>query len=288
MKRRRLFLPLLVAAACGFTTAALAGDGAIADAVRQAFGGDVKATRADGTAAQAGDVPTKQANGSVAYAAGGGVANPMTADLDADGYYITNAQGVRGINDGSDLNIYARGSGGRVMLGYDTGGGILPVAYAESTGLTMASGKAITGGTLTWTSWTPTGSWSSNVTYTGTRARIGNDLLARVKVTCSGDPGAGALTINLPSGLTIDTTAHASPAVSAAALGYGQGLDAGTLAYPLAVSYHSSDTLVVVNALTAGGTYAALSNASAATDVPFDWQSGDSLSVEFRVTCTGW
>lgn len=301
MSRRRVFLvALAVAAVCGGATAALAGDGAIADAVRQAFGGDVKATRADGSAAQAGDVPTKQSNGSIAYAAGGGVANPLTADLSVGGNLLTSTDGtaqlelsntfaaLRDTTGSSEVTASATSLDlyGHSQVDVGIGGG--SVGTFTSSGFALGTGKTLTGGTLTWTSWTPTGSWSTNTTYTGYRARIGNDLLARVKITLSGDPGAGALTVNLPSGLTIDTTAHASPAVSAAALGYGQGLDAGTLAYPLTVSYHSSDTLVVINALTAGGTYAALSNASAVSDVPFDWQSGDSLGVEFRVTCTGW
>lgn len=246
-----------------------------------------------GTATFAGGFGPAQGGGG----GGGGVSNPATAGLDMGGFSVTNLGGLAlGANkaitaagqltielDNGDLNIDAGPTSDTIYLGANNANDVV-----TGGNFSLASGKTLTGGTLSWASWTPTGSWSTNTTYAGYRARIGNDLLARVKITLSGDPGAGALTINLPSGLTIDTTAHASPAVSAAALGFGQGLDAGTLAYPLTVSYHSSDTLVVVNALTAGGTYAALSNASAVSDVPFDWQSGDSLSVEFRVTCTGW
>lgn len=254
-----------------------------------------------------------------------GLSNPLTADLDADAYSlldvgqinfgpatvstpairaVSGANGtyelVRADGTGAAMAVRASHSGGVYYESADSAnyvrphsGGVDVVAGSGTLSLdadtVLGSGKTLTGGTLSWTTWSSiTGSWSTNTTYTGTRSRIGNDFIGRVKITLSGDPGAGALTINLPSGLTIDTTAHASPAVSAAVLGYGQGLDAGTLAYPLVVSYHSSDTLVVVNALTAGGTYAALGNASAVLDVPFDWQSGDSLGVEFRVTCTGW
>lgn len=217
---------------------------------------------------------------------GGGFSNPATADLDMGGFSVTNVNNVyaSALQDVGDIYV---GGGAE---------GTLDVRVNESTihttganGLALASGKTITGGTLSWTSWTPTGSWSTNVTYTGTRARIGNDLLARVKVAFTGAPaGAGALTVNLPSGLTIDTTAHCSPAISAAAFGVGQALDAGTAAHPLTVSYHTSDTLVVVNAINTGGSYGVCSNVSDASNVPFTWASGDSLTVEFRVTCTGW
>lgn len=249
MSRRGAFLPALVVALLA-GGAALGSDGALADAFAQALRG----------------------------AFGGTISAASAADGQALVWNATTRTWGPGDAGGSQTlaEVLAEGADGN------------QVSQTNLGSLALASGKTITGGTLTWTSWTPTGSWSTNTTYTGYRARIGNDLLARVKITLSGDPGAGALTINLPSGLTIDTTAHASPAVSAAVLGYGQGLDAGTLAYPLTVSYHSSDTLVVVNALASSGSYAACSNASAVSDVPFDWQSGDSLGVEFRVTCTGW
>lgn len=56
------------------------------------------------------------------------------------------------------------------------------------------------------TSFTPTGSWVSNSTYTGWYWRDGDKLGMRVKIALAGAPTAATLTVNLPTGLTIDTT----------------------------------------------------------------------------------
>lgn len=59
--------------------------------------------------------------------------------------------------------------------------------------------------TTEWTSWTPTGSWTTNVTYTGKRQRRGDREYFQVLVTCSGAPDAVNLTVILPSDITLDT-----------------------------------------------------------------------------------
>lgn len=58
--------------------------------------------------------------------------------------------------------------------------------------------------------WTPTGSWVTNTTYTGFYWRRGNLFNAEIKVALSGAPTVANLTINLPSGLTIDFARIAS------------------------------------------------------------------------------
>lgn len=57
-----------------------------------------------------------------------------------------------------------------------------------------------------WTSFTPTGSWSTNTTYTGWWKREGDKLSLILKLALAGAPTSASLTINLPTGLTIDTT----------------------------------------------------------------------------------
>lgn len=56
------------------------------------------------------------------------------------------------------------------------------------------------------TTWTPTGSWSANTTYTGFYQRVRNIGNFAVYITLAGAPTAAVLTINLPAGLTIDTS----------------------------------------------------------------------------------
>lgn len=57
-----------------------------------------------------------------------------------------------------------------------------------------------------WTSYTPTGSWSTNTTYTGKWRRVGDSAEIIFKLALAGAPTAANLTVNLPDGLLIDTT----------------------------------------------------------------------------------
>lgn len=57
-----------------------------------------------------------------------------------------------------------------------------------------------------WTSFTPTGGWSTNTTYNaGFWRRVGDSIEFTARLTLSGAPDGASLTWNLPSGLTIDT-----------------------------------------------------------------------------------
>ena len=55
-------------------------------------------------------------------------------------------------------------------------------------------------------SFTPTGSWVSNTTYTGSGWRTGDKWNMVVNLALSGAPTSATLTINLPNGWQIDTT----------------------------------------------------------------------------------
>lgn len=59
-----------------------------------------------------------------------------------------------------------------------------------------------------WTSFTPTGTWTTNTTYTGRWRRVGDSYQYQIKVALSGAPGGSAgLTVDpRASGLTVDTT----------------------------------------------------------------------------------
>lgn len=63
---------------------------------------------------------------------------------------------------------------------------------------------AVVGAPITWT---PTGSWTTNTTYTGDYTRVGNVGNFHIRIALAGAPNAANLTaINMPSGLTIDTS----------------------------------------------------------------------------------
>jgi hypothetical protein len=71
----------------------------------------------------------------------------------------------------------------------------VPIAEWKNAGVL----NVITQDNLTeWHSWTPTGSWTTNTTYTGMQKRVGDDYSARIQVALAGAPTSASLTINLP------------------------------------------------------------------------------------------
>ena len=55
-----------------------------------------------------------------------------------------------------------------------------------------------------WESFTPTGSWSTNTTWTGERRRVGDSWEFNIKAAFTGAPDNVAFTIDMPDSLTID------------------------------------------------------------------------------------
>jgi hypothetical protein len=150
----------------------------------------------------------------------------------------------------------------------------------------LGSPKSVTSGQITtpWTSFTPTGAWTTNTTYTGQYRRVGDSAEFRVRVALSGAPDATNLTINIP--FTIDTAKLTSPQASVVRFGYGSARDTGTTSYPVNVVY-SSATAVSVRAVNADSTYAINAN-SVSNTVPFTFGNTDDIDVTFTVPISGW
>ncbi len=131
--------------------------------------------------------------------------------------------------------------------------------------------------------WTPTGAWSTNSTYTGQWKRIGDQMTAWVHIALAGAPTAASLTINLPAGYTIDTTKLAAVhAGIAPAIGIGSGLSAGT-AKSFSVQYNSTTTVSVNYDSSITATITAVNATSPAT-----FANGDYVDVTFTVPIAGW
>lgn len=136
-----------------------------------------------------------------------------------------------------------------------------------------------------WTSFTPTGSWTTNTTYTGKWKRDGSDLDCDILVTASGAPTSANLTVNLPSGLAIDTTKIVSSSSGYMSLGLGRLIDANGSTYPLYGVYNSA-TSVSVNYTDDAATGVVYNQVSQATPVTI--ASGDTVHIKFRVPIQGW
>ena len=137
-----------------------------------------------------------------------------------------------------------------------------------------------------WTSWTPTGSWVSNSTYTGLKRRVGSDNEYKVNIALTGAPTSANLTVNLPSGETIDTTKLVNSTPNAdLTLGSGTAVDNGSAEYQLAIGYNST-TSVQLRALDTATSYLKDVGPVTAT-VPATWGNTDWVVMQFKVPIAG-
>jgi hypothetical protein len=137
-----------------------------------------------------------------------------------------------------------------------------------------------------WISYTPTGSWIANVTYTGHWRRVGDSIEVQFKVATSGAPTSTSLTVNLPSGLTIDTTRLTNGTGQQQDMGTGTVLDDGNAAYPVFGQY-SSTTAILIVAGTSSGAYVAGNDVTQA--VPMTFGAADYVTLRTpSLPITGW
>jgi hypothetical protein len=90
-----------------------------------------------------------------------------------------------------------------------------------------------------WVSYTPTGTWTANTTYTGRYRRVGDSIDFEVKIALSGAPTATSLYVDLPLGLSIDTT-KIQEASNGNIVGSTYILDSGVKDYVGPVGYLSA------------------------------------------------
>lgn len=156
-------------------------------------------------------------------------------------------------------------------------------SYPESTfRVTQYRATATTGAVVSdWTSFTPTGAWTTNVTYTGFYKRVGDSLDVRIKILCSGAPDAGNLTVNLPAGFTIDTAKMVDTTAFDALVGDCSILDTGIIRYGQGhVGYYNSTSVVVLYPVLS--TTLVTQNPITKT-APFTFGNTDKVFINFKV-----
>ena len=129
-----------------------------------------------------------------------------------------------------------------------------------------------------WVSYTPTGSWS-NTTYTGKWRRVGDSMEIQAFLKLTGAP-SGSLTLNMPSGYTIDTAKINSSDIGSN-LGYISVRDFGISTRVGIAQYYSTTGFLFYTADSAGD------NSVTATQ-PFTFASTDEISINIRVPILGW
>ena len=90
--------------------------------------------------------------------------------------------------------------GGSATTTLDTDGETLKVVSDGSNWLIIGRET-----TSTWRSFTPTGTWTTNTTYSGFKRRVGQQMEVQIRITLAGAPNATTLTVNVPDSLSMDS-----------------------------------------------------------------------------------
>lgn len=138
-----------------------------------------------------------------------------------------------------------------------------------------------------WQSYTPTGAWTANCTYTGRWRRVGQNMEVQARVVATGGPTPTntELTIQIPTGYTIDESATpVSGTVNDRPCGVGVVWDDGTRVYPAVVHAVSSAGALKVRVQDTGGS----SGGAVEHDNPITFASGDSVAIQASVPISEW
>lgn len=138
-----------------------------------------------------------------------------------------------------------------------------------------------------WTSYTPTGAWSSNTTYTGFWRRVNDSIEIRVKIATSGAPTAASCTASLPTNLTIDT-AKIPTSGTDDPLGHVIVNDSGTTLYLGSVMYNNTTTVrLQYHDVTAAP--GVVRNTAINATAPMTFGAGDYVNASTKlIPITGW
>lgn len=134
-----------------------------------------------------------------------------------------------------------------------------------------------------WQSFTPTGSFTTNTTYSGKYRRNGDSIDLDVYVTFTGAPNSVSFTLNAPTGITLDLAKLASGNNNLQPVGDATFRDASTDTYSGFV-YVAGSTSFSINKDDGDGTSSAVTQAA-----PFTFGSTDYISLCIRgVPVVGW
>lgn len=140
-----------------------------------------------------------------------------------------------------------------------------------------------------WTTFTPTGTWTTNTTYTGRWRRVGSNVEVQVRIALSGAPTATSLFVNLPSGLSVDTSNILSTVSGDGNFGYVYAKPSAGNAKVLGkISYGTTTSVVLFGQNGTGNIAAATEYFSITQAAPFTFANGDLIYANFSVPVSGW
>lgn len=146
--------------------------------------------------------------------------------------------------------------------------------WGDARGINVSVAPNITA----WQSYTPTGAWNTNTTYTGFWRQVGDSMHIIAHAALSGAPNSANFTLAIPSGYTID--AAKLPAANSPSLGSANLADVGTRGYVSSVYYNTTTTISLNHTETGNSGTVNETN-------PFTFGSGDRVDLEFTVPIVG-
>lgn len=180
-----------------------------------------------------------------------------------------------------EFNFFNASLTGNITLQLDQAYiGTMPDGYVSKIDTTITD----------WEDFTPTGSWSTNTTYTGKYRRVGDVAEISVRMLTSGTPDNTTLQINLPDGLVIDTSKLAGTTTFTSPIdGVATIKDASADSYLIKPVYGST---TAINFVTHYDNASGLNNIVHLGVInntrPMTWANGDYLDVIFQVPIVGW
>lgn len=143
-----------------------------------------------------------------------------------------------------------------------------------------------------WNSYTPTSSWTTNVSsLIGKWRRVGDTLEGIVTVTLNGANTQGSLSVTLPSGLSADTN-KMQLAATLQEVGTVRVADASGSGFLSGVAVFSGTNSIsaLVHQLTAASANSSIfeDNVSSSANRPITYATGDSVTLQFKLPIIGW
>ena len=132
-----------------------------------------------------------------------------------------------------------------------------------------------------WEDFTPTGSWTTNTTYTGQWRRVGDSMEIMYGVVTGGTPTSATFTVDMPSGYTVDESKLPSGPTNPT-LGSALIAETGVQNFGGIVRYETSTNLISV-LYDNGSALASVTQAA-----PFAFLATDTITFNVTLPITGW
>ena len=147
-----------------------------------------------------------------------------------------------------------------------------------------------------WTAWTPTGTYSTNTTYTGKWRRVGPDMEVQIQMDFAGSPGVDECLIDaIPSGYSVDEASLVSKygstdmAMLSSNGNFKKSTDGSTLGGPQVVTFYDGANKIKLWTLaTDATTFSYYYQVSSTSNYPTSFASGDFIVVTYKIPITGW